>query len=125
MLLLTSYGTSAEICRALDAGASGAMLKGESNEALLEAIDAVVKEQVFISPEISAYLKRNPAPPPLTERQRQTLIRAAAGKSNAVIAAELNISADAVKQHLNAVYQKLGADNRAEAVTIAAQRGML
>ena len=122
VLVLTSYGTSADIARALKAGATGAVTKNLANDELAEAIRATARGERRLSSEIEASLGETATDDGLSERQREVLDSIMHGKSNDDIAEMLGISKVRVKQHLAALYQKLGAVNRAEAVAIAMRR---
>jgi len=122
VLVLTSYGTSADIARALKAGATGAVTKNLANDELAEAIRATARGERRLSSEIEASLGETATDDGLSERQREVLDSIMRGKSNDDIAEMLGISKVRVKQHLAALYQKLGAVNRAEAVAIALRR---
>ena len=125
ILVLTSFGTSADLARVLDAGASGAVLKGDPAEELMTAIRAVADGKSVLSPEIDAFLREVPPPPNFTTRQLEILESVTRGLSNPDIAKQLGISTDAVKQHLNAIYQKLDVSTRTEAITAALRRQLL
>ncbi|MBQ7234511.1 MAG: response regulator transcription factor [Kiritimatiellae bacterium] len=125
VLILTTYGTSAEIARALDAGATGAVTKDMSNAALADTIRATARGERRLSPEIAATIEDAEHEIALTPRQRQVLDSITRGLSNDDITKMLGISKSRVKQHLNEVYNKLGAANRAEAVAIAMRRQLL
>lgn len=124
ILILTTFGTSIDVARAINAGASGAIVKDSDDDTLLAAIRTVaVGGQVF-SPEIAAIIKE-PLPPDLTERQREILEAIVHGQTSDIIASRLGISTDAVNQHINAVRAKLGASTRREAVAIALRKHLL
>ena len=125
VLILTSFGTSADLGRALRAGAGGAILKGAANADLLSALRAVAAGKRAVSPEIEEFLSEAPVPPEFTKRQLEILESVTRGLSNPDIAKQLGISTDAVKQHLNAIYQKLDVSTRTEAITIALRRQLL
>ena len=124
ILLLTTFGTSADVTRALRYGASGALVKDTDDDELLAAVRTVADGGTVFSPEIQAML-REPQPPELTERQREILEAIVRGLATDGIAAKLGISSDTVNQHINAIREKLGAANRAEAVAIALRRHLL
>ena len=124
ILILTTFGTSADVSRALSAGASGAIMKDASMEDQLSAIRTVASGGTVLSPEIAKTVHEDP-PPVLTERQLVILESAARGLTNKDIATMLKISVDAVKQHLAAICAKLGAANRVEAVAIAIRKQLL
>ena len=125
VLILTTYGSSADLSRALDAGAKGAVTKNIANEDLLDAIRATARGERRLSPEIQASLGESERKIDLTPRQREVLASITRGLSNDDIATMLAISKVRVKQHLAALYEKLGAANRAEAVAIALRRQLL
>ena len=119
VLILTSYSTSVDVSRAMEAGASGAFVKDAEDERLVDAIRTVAAGGTAFSPEIEALVRSDPHPPELTERQRKILDATSKGLSSDKIAASLGISAYAVNQHLDVIRRKLGAQNRTEAVAIA------
>ena len=123
VLLLTSYGNSADIAEALAAGASGALTKDTPNDELPCIVRRIAAGDRVFSREIEASLKD--LPPPLTDRQREMIELVSKGLTSADIAKLLGISADAVNQHLTLVCTKLGASNRSEAVAIAISRHLI
>jgi len=125
VLILTSFGTSADVARAIAAGASGAIMKDATTDEQLAAIRTVAEGGTIFSQEIEQAAKENPEPLPLTERQKHVLISVTRGLTNRDIAKEFGISQDAVKHHLNAICVKLGAANRTEAVAIALRKHLL
>lgn len=125
VLVLTTYGTSVDIARALKCGATGAVTKNLSNEELADAIRATARGEKMLSAEIESSLSEAESDNGLTTRQREVLDSITRGLSNDDIAGMLGISKVRVKQHLAALYQKLGAANRAEAVAIALRRQLL
>ena len=125
ILVLTTFGTSADVARAVEAGASGAIMKDASTDEQLSAIREVAAGGRVIAPEIKRYMDSNPMPPAFTQRQMQILEFVTQGLGNKEIANHLDISTDAVKQHLAAIFTKIGAANRSEAVSIALRRHLL
>lgn len=125
VLVLTTYGTSVDIARALKCGATGAVTKNLSNEELADAIRATARGERMLSAEIETSLSEAESDNGLTTRQREVLDSITRGLSNDDIAGMLGISKVRVKQHLAALYQKLGAANRAEAVATALRRQLL
>ena len=119
VLILTSYSTSVDVSRAMEAGASGAFVKDSEDDRLVDAIRTVAAGGTAFSPELEAMVRSDPHPPELTERQRKILDDTSKGLSSEQIAARLGISAYAVNQHLDVIRRKLGAQNRTEAVAIA------
>lgn len=125
VLILTTFGNASDISRALAAGAVGAVTKNLSNDDLIMAIRAARNGERYLSPEIERSLAEYDGEILLTERQREVLDSITRGLSNDNIATQLGISKSRVKQHLNELYEKLGAYNRAEAVSIALRRHIL
>ena len=125
VLILTSFGTSADLARAMAAGAIGAVTKNLSNDELSSAIRDTARGIQHFSPEIRQTLSEGTDDKTFTKRQMEVLDSITRGLSNDDIALMLGISKSRVKQHLNEVYEKLGASNRAEAVAIAMRRQLL
>ena len=125
ILILTTFGTSADVARAIAAGASGAIMKDTSNEDLLNAIRTVAEGGKVFSPEIEQHVKEYSVSPDLTQRQMEILHSVTRGLSNPDIAKQFGITVDGVKAHLSAIFAKLGAANRSEAITIALRRHLL
>ena len=125
ILILTTFGTSADVARAIAAGATGAIMKDASNDELLAAIRTVAGGGTAFSPEIEQFVKEEPTPPELTRRQLDILHSVTRGLSNPDIAKQFGITVDGVKAHLNVIFAKLGAANRSEAITIALRRHLL
>jgi DNA-binding NarL/FixJ family response regulator len=125
ILILTTFGTSADVARAMAAGASGAMMKDAETDDQLAAIRAVAAGGKAFSPGIEKTLNELPPPPDLTDRQMLILESVTRGLTNRDIATMLDISTDAVKQHLAAIFTKIGAANRSEAVSIALRKHLL
>ena len=125
ILILTTFGTSAEVAHAIAAGANGAIMKDASTDEQLAAIRSVAAGGKVIAPEIERSMTDNPAPPAFTQRQLEILEFVTHGLGNKEIANHFGISTDAVKQHINAICTKLGASNRVEAVSIALRRQLL
>ena len=125
VVILTSYGTSVDLVRAISYGAVGAQMKGSPIDALIKAIRTINSGGKAIAAEIQRFLKEDPTPTDLSKRQREVLLGVAGGKTSDQIADELGISVSAVKQHITAACEKLGAASRAEAVTIAMRRNLL
>ena len=125
ILILTSFGTADGIAQALDAGAGGAILKTVKLPALAEAIRTIASCGVAISPEIQQMLDETTPIPPLSARQCEILESVVRGLTNKDIAKQLGISAPMVNEHLNALFAKIGAANRTEAVAIALRKQLL
>ena len=125
ILILTTFGTSADVARAMAAGASGAIMKDAETDDQLAAIRAVAAGGKAFSPGIEKALNELQPTPDLTDRQLLILESVTRGLTNRDIATMLGISADAVKQHLAAIFSKLGAANRSEAISIALRKHLL
>lgn len=127
VLILTTYDTDADILAAVEAGASGYMLKDAPPEQIRAAVQQAAAGQTALAPEVAARLMgriRNPAPS-LSVREVQLLELLATGMSNKAMAKELFISEATVKTHLVHIYDKLGVDNRTAAIAIATQRRII
>jgi two-component system, NarL family, response regulator LiaR len=122
-VILTSLLEPAEVKRAIDAGASGYLLKNASSQELVTVIQMAHRGQRVLAPEVTDALaasQRNAAPgDDLTQRERELLALMARGHSNQEISTELTIAMPTVKFHVTNILAKLHADNRTEAVLIA------
>jgi DNA-binding NarL/FixJ family response regulator len=125
VLILTAYGTEEDVRRAFDAGAKGYLLKGASLDDIARAIAAVGAGESYVDPRVASYLTSRGGQPRLSEREREVLRLVAAGDASKLIARKLGITERTVKFHITSIFNKLGADNRARAVAIAAERHLL
>ena len=125
ILILTTFGTSDGITHAIKAGAKGAIMKNCDFGELLTAIRTIAKGEQYISPEIVRIISNDPPVAPLSPRQTEILQSIIRGLSNPDIAKQLGISLDMVKEHTEALFQKLGVANRPEAVAIALRKHLL
>ena len=125
IMILTSYGTSDGIAHALAAGASGALMKSTEFSEFVTAIRTIATGGKVIAPEISRQFTEDPPVPDLTQRQHAIMNFVVQGLTNADIARLLGIRKDSVKEHLTAIFAKLGAANRAEAISIAMRKHLL
>ncbi|WP_405665578.1 response regulator transcription factor [Streptomyces sp. NBC_01166] len=131
VLVLTTYDTDSDTLPAIEAGATGYLLKDAPRDELFTAVRAAADGRTVLSPAVASRLVsrvRTPAGPgqePLSTREREVLRLVARGTSNREIAAELFISEATVKTHLTHVFAKLGAKDRAAAVAVAYERGIL
>lgn len=124
ILILTSFGLSADLAEALAIGVSGARMKGEPNEELLEAIRTIHAGGTAVSDEIARNTLQAPATT-LTPRQREILTHLARGLTNEQIGRVLGIRTDRVKLHVRSILSKIGAANRTEAVVLAMKDHLL
>ena len=122
ILMLTSYGTSAELSRAFASGATGAITKTLPKEELLAAIRDVAAGVRVVSPEISQTLQEDASTPSLTPRQLEILHSLTRGLTNDDIAREFGLSKAGVKFHLLTIFRKLNVANRTEAVGLASRK---
>ena len=125
VLIFTTFGTADGIGHALEAGASGAIMKNVELPELVAAIKTVASGGRALSPEIEQILSEDPPLPELSARQAEILQSITRGLSNEDIARQLGISLPMVKEHVQAMFSKIGAANRAEAVSIALRRHLL
>ena len=125
IMILTSYGASDGIAHALSAGATGALMKSTEFSEFVAAIRTIAAGGRVIAPEIARQLAEDPPVPDLTSRQTEILHCITRGLTNADIAKSLGIREDSVKEHVNAIFAKLGAANRSEAVAITFRKHLL
>lgn len=127
VVMLTSYSGRADVVRALEAGARGYVLKAGSPEELFLAVREAAAGRIGLASEVVGHLVGQVVSPPpeLSEREREVVRLLADGHSNRSIAESLYLSEATVKTHLVRIYRKLGADNRAAAVSEAVRRGLL
>ena len=125
IVILSSFANSADMARAIANGARGAQAKESPTEDLVAAIRTVAAGGTAISPEINQFIKNDPPPPPLTDKQMEILKSVTRGLSNADIAKQFGISPVSVKKHLSVIFAKLGAATRAEAAATAFRKHLL
>ena len=125
ILILTTFGTSDGITHALEAGAKGAIMKNCDFGELVTAIRSVARGEHYMSPDVNRIIAKDPPIAPLSPRQTEILHSIVRGLSNPDIAKQLGISLDMVKEHTEALFQKLGVANRPEAVAIALRKHLL
>ena len=128
-IVFTVFDTDERIVRAVQAGASGYLLKGAPRDQIFNAIRIVAAGGSLLEPIVASKLMQHLSNPGVadtpTAREREVLRLIAQGKLNKEIADELDISERTVKFHVSAILSKLGAGNRTEAVRIAVQRGLV
>jgi DNA-binding NarL/FixJ family response regulator len=128
VLVLTTYDTDADILRAIEAGATGYILKDAPREDLYRAIHATALGQTYLSPTVASRLMdqlRAPAETALSPREVEVLEWVSKGASNKEIARHLHLSEATVKSHLLHIFTKLGVNDRTQAVTLAVQKGII
>ena len=130
IVVFTAHDTDEDVFRAIRGGARGYLLKGSAAAEIAQAIRQVHAGESYLSPRIAAKLVKEVTEPRrrtglLSARERGVLRLVAAGLSNRQIAEALSISERTVKFHVTAIFNKLGAENRAQAVALAAERGLL
>ena len=128
ILVLTTYDTDADILRAIEAGATGYLLKDTPREELFRAVRAAARGESVLAPTVAARLMqqvRTPDAKSLTVREIEVLSLVARGASNKEIGRQLHISEATVKTHLLHIFAKLEVSDRTAAVTTALKRGIL
>ncbi|MBA2535738.1 MAG: response regulator transcription factor [Rubrobacter sp.] len=128
ILVLTTYDSDADILRAIEAGATGYLLKDTPREELFRAIRAAARGEPVLAPSVTARLMQRaqtPARTALSGREIEVLELVARGGSNKELARELHLSEATVKSHLIHIFDKLGVADRTAAVTVALERGIL
>jgi len=127
VIILTTYESDTSILTAIEAGASGYLLKAAPQEEILAGVRSVARGEVALAPSIAAMLVQRVAKPAVTlsPRETQVLALVAQGSSNPAIAAALFLSEATVKTHLLHVFEKLGVRDRTRAVTRAMELGIL
>jgi len=125
IVVLTAYRGDIQALRAFKAGAVGYLLKNMLRKELLDTIRIVYAGRRRIPDEIAKELGEHSLEDTLTEREIEVLKMVASGTPNKVIASELALAEPTVKSHLKNIFQKLGANDRTHAVTIAIRRGYI
>ena len=132
VLVLTTYDTDSYVLPAIEAGATGYLLKDAPRDELLRAVRAAARGEAVLSPSVATRLMSRVRTPgaqrpdqPLSQRELEVLELVAAGNTNREAAARLLISEATVKTHLLSIYAKLGVSDRAAAVAEAFNRGLL
>ena len=128
VLVLTTYDTDSDVLPAIEAGATGYLLKDAPRHELLRAVEAAARGESVLSPAVATRLLeqvRQPSKETVSLRELEVLQLIAAGSTNREVAQRLFISEATVKTHLLHIYGKLGVNDRAAAVGAAFERGLL
>jgi len=128
ILVLTTYDTDADIVRAVDAGATGYVLKDVPREELFRAVRATARGEAVLAPVVASRLMgqmRSRGSELLSSREIEVLVLVAKGASNQEVAETLHVSRATVKSHLLQIYQKLGVSDRTAAATTALERRII
>jgi DNA-binding NarL/FixJ family response regulator len=128
VLVLTTYDTDSDVLPAIEAGATGYLLKDAPREELIRAVRAAFAGEAVLSPAVASRLMgqvRKPPPEVLSQRELEVLALIADGATNRQAAAKLFVSEATVKTHLLHIYEKLGVRDRAAAVAEAYRRRLL
>ncbi len=125
VIILTSSGSDAELQKAMRAGAAAYVLKTTPKNELLTVIRSVCRGHKYVSAEVAARLAENMGEESLTDRELQVLQLIREGNRNKQIADRLSIAEATVNFHIKNLVAKLGANDRAHAVSIAIRRGLL
>lgn len=123
VLVLTAYANDEQIDAVLRAGARGYLLKGAALEEIERAIRTVARGETYLDSRVASRVVALSRAPRLSPREREVLRLMMDGRSNKEIASSLKVTERTVKFHVTAIFNKLGAENRAQAVSIAHQRG--
>jgi DNA-binding NarL/FixJ family response regulator len=128
VLVLTTYDSDGDVVTALEAGATGYLLKDAPREQLIRAISAAARGEAVLAPSVASRLVshlREPEQAALSERELEVLVLIAQGETNRGAAARLFISEATIKTHLLHIYAKLDVNDRAAAVAVGYERGLL
>jgi len=129
VIVLTAYDTEERVLGAIRAGAGGYLLKGAAAAEIVHAIRAVREGGSYLTPRVAtqvmAQVVSRGRSGVLSEREREVLRLIAQGQSNKQIGRQLSITERTVKFHVTSIFNKLGTDNRAQAIAVAARRGLL
>ena len=125
IIVMSSYDSEQDICNAIRAGAKAFLAKDAQPQQIQEAVRKVAEGESFVPPEIGFKLVESISRPELSQRETQVLQYLARGKSNKEIGRALFISDGTVSDHVKSILSKLEAGGRAEAIAIAARRGLV
>lgn len=124
-IVLTAHEGDEDVYRAIEAGACAYLLKGSTDQDLIETIRLVHTGQSHFPPHIAAALARRLTKEELTPREHEVLTRIVQGMANGKIAQALGVSEATIKAHVNSILKKLGVTDRTQAATAAIQRGIV
>ena len=124
-MILTTFGTSAEMAQAIANGAVGALMKDTATDDLVSAIRAIVAGKRVIPARLQKLVAEDNPLFSLSDRQLEILTSVARGLSNAEIARQLNLSEITIKKHLSSIFEHLGVSNRTEAAALALRKQLL
>ncbi|MES2440568.1 MAG: response regulator transcription factor [Verrucomicrobiota bacterium] len=125
VLVLTTYDNEEDVFAALEAGARGYLLKDTTKEEIIAAVRQIHAGQRFLPQAIASRLADRMVRPGLTPRELDVLRLVSRGRANKEIASAMFISEETVKTHMKSLFQKLGVHDRAEAVAVSLQRGLI
>ena len=125
IFILTSYGTSDDLVRAVQNGARGAMIKSAPIEEIVDSVRRVHVGGESFPPEVRQLVAETPRPAMLTERQKEILHSATRGLTTEDIAKQFDISVSCVLKHFTSIFRKLDVTNRTEAITVALRKQLL
>jgi two-component system NarL family response regulator len=125
VLVLTTYDNEEDIFQALEAGARGYLLKDTTKEELVAAVRQVHQGERYLPQNIASRLADRLIRPNLTPRELDVLRLVSRGRTNKEMASAMFISEETVKSHMKSLFQKLGVHDRAEAVSVSLQRGLI
>ncbi len=124
IIILTTYDTDEDIYRGLQAGARGYILKDADFEDLIDAVRTVYSNKRYLPTNVALKLAERMSSEELTEREQEVLNLMVRGSSTSALAEKLNLSEGTVKFHINHIFQKLGVNDRTQAVVVALRRGL-
>jgi DNA-binding NarL/FixJ family response regulator len=135
VLVLTTYDSDDNVLAALQAGASGYLLKDAPRDRIVEAVERVAQGEAQLAPQVTQRLidrirttrvAHNATPlPPLTPRELDVLKAVAHGRTNAEIAGQLHLSVTTVKSYASSMFNKLGVSDRVQATVLAYESGLI
>lgn len=125
VLVLTTFDNEEDVFRALEAGARGYLLKDTTSEELVASIRQVHAGERHLPHAIASRLADRLVRPTLTPRELDVLRLVAKGRTNKELAAAMFVSEETVKTHMKSLFLKLGVHDRAEAVSVSLQRGII